>query len=286
MIRNEFVTGESSFVDLDAWDACAQPDLTPMISNPALPIWIGVDASVKHDSTAIVAVHWDQEAQKVRLITHRVFQPSPDEPLDFEETIEATILELAARFKIQKAFYDPYQMQPVAQRLRRENIPMEEFPQSSGNLTSIGQNLYDLINGRNLVVYPDAGIRLAISRAVAVETSRGWRIAKDKASHKIDVVVALAMACHAAVARGEGNKVRWHFGSAAINDWLAAVRAGDSSKSPEQFLMDEEAETRRRAFVRTGNLDHTGRPIEPTSDVPIPSPELPRRICDRCDWLR
>jgi len=28
---------------------------------------------------------------------------------------------------------------------------------------------------------------------------RGWRIGKDKQVHKIDVVVALAMACYAAV---------------------------------------------------------------------------------------
>ena len=49
---------------------------------------------------------------------------------------------------------------------------MEEFPQTSGS-----------------IAYPDAAMRLAISRAVAVETSRGWRISKEKQSHKIDVVV-------------------------------------------------------------------------------------------------
>jgi phage terminase large subunit-like protein len=73
------------------------------------------------------------------------------------------------------------------------------FPQSVPNLTEASQNLYELIKGRNLLAYPDAGIRLAISRAVAVETPRGWRIGKDKQSHKIDVVVALAMAALAAV---------------------------------------------------------------------------------------
>ena len=36
-----------------------------------------------------------------------------------------------------------------------------------------------------------------------METSRGWRIAKEKASHKIDAVVALAIACHAAVSLRE-----------------------------------------------------------------------------------
>jgi hypothetical protein len=42
-------------------------------------------------------------------------------------------------------------------------------------------------------------MRLAVSCAVALETSRGWKISKEKATHKIDVVVALAMACHATV---------------------------------------------------------------------------------------
>ena len=42
-----------------------------------------------------------------------------------------------------------------------------------------------------------------MQRAVAIETTRGWRIAKDKASHKIDIVVALAQAAYAAVQKGE-----------------------------------------------------------------------------------
>jgi len=45
-----------------------------------------------------------------------------------------------------------------------------------------------------LITYADDQIRLAVQRAVAVETPRGWRIAKEKQAHKIDVVVALAMA--------------------------------------------------------------------------------------------
>jgi phage terminase large subunit-like protein len=95
-------------------------------------------------------------------------------------------------------------MAAVAQRLQGAGVPMREFPQTTGNLTEIGSNLYELIEARGLVAYSDPDIRLAISRAVAVETPRGWRIAKDKASHKIDVVVALAMAAHAAV---QGSRV-------------------------------------------------------------------------------
>ena len=37
---------------------------------------------------------------------------------------------------------------------------------------------------------------------VAVESPRGWRLAKDKTSKKIDAIVALAMACVAAMDHG------------------------------------------------------------------------------------
>jgi hypothetical protein len=97
--------------------------------------------------------------------------------------------------------FDPYQMAAVAQRLQQAGVPMREYPQTVGNLTEIGSNLFELIKARGIIAYPDHDLRLAISRAVAVETSRGWRIAKEKAAHKIDVVVALAMAAHAAVQR-------------------------------------------------------------------------------------
>ena len=124
----------------------------------------------KHDSTAIVAVAWEEQAQLVRLACYRVFQPSPDQPLDFEATVEATLLDLHKRFYIKKALFDPYQMQASAQRLARAGLPIEEFPQSSPNLTAASQNLYELIQNGSLVVYPDPGMRLAISRAVAIET--------------------------------------------------------------------------------------------------------------------
>jgi Phage Terminase len=262
MIENRFVTSESSFVDLDAWDACIDQQMTPIVHDPELPIWIGVDASVKHDSTAIVAVTWDQAAQKVRLVSHRVFQPSPDEPLDFEATIEATILDLASRFKIRKAIFDPYQMQPVAQRLRRENIPIEEFPQSVGNLTAIGQNLFDLINGRNLVAYPDAGMRLAISRAVAIETSRGWRISKEKASHKIDVVVALAMACHAAVAKGESGQIRYvMFGVGGPNPFAGKASSLDYQVDPDMPTPHEDPAIYERAMSMRAGVRINGEPL-------------------------
>jgi len=80
---------------------------------------------------------------------------------------------------------------------------MVEFPQSAPNLTRSSQNLYELLKSGGIVLYADPDIRLACQRSIAIETARGWRIAKDKTSHKIDVVVALGMAAIAAVRWGE-----------------------------------------------------------------------------------
>jgi phage terminase large subunit-like protein len=199
MIENRFVTTESSFVDMADWDACVDPAVAPLVSDRALPVWVAIDASTKRDSTAIVATTWDPEVSKVRIVSHRIFQPSVKEPLNFEATIGHTVRELLTRFAVRGVYYDPYQMAALAQGLQRVGVPMREYPQTVGNLTEIGTNLLDLIKARGLVAYPDAALRLAISRAVAVESARGWKISKEKASHKIDVVVAMAMACHAAV---------------------------------------------------------------------------------------
>ena len=204
MIMNEFVSPESKFVDLAAWDACVQPSLVPVLRDRSLSVWIGVDASVKRDATALVAVTYDRAASCVRLIAHKTFTPTPGDPIDFEATVEQTLRDWHARFRIRQILFDLYQMAAVSQRLARERLPIEEYPQTVPNLTAVTSNLFDLISARQLVLYPDAEMRLAISRAIIVESSRGWRLDKLKQQHKIDVVVALSMACLAAVR--DGNK--------------------------------------------------------------------------------
>src|SRR5205823_5888187 len=105
---------------------------------------------------------------KIRLIWHCVFQPTPDEPLDFENTVERVVLELRRRFDLRLVRFDPYQLVATAQRLRAKGVRIEEFPQSVPNITEASQNLYELIKSRSLVLYPDKDMRLAVSRAVAV----------------------------------------------------------------------------------------------------------------------
>ena len=153
---------------------------------------------------AICVIHFDKSSQRARLVEHRIYQPSSDQPLDFEIQIETYLLDLSRRFLVRQILYDPWQMQATAQRLTKAKLPLEEFPQSTPNLTQASQCLFDMIESQSITLYPDAAMRLAVSRAVAIEGPRGWRIGKDKSAFKVDVVVALAMACHAAV-QGAGQ---------------------------------------------------------------------------------
>ena len=241
MIENRWVTTESNFVDMDWWDQCVDQSLRPVVTDRYLTVWGGVDASVKRDSTAIVLCAWDEENKRCRLVYYRIFQPSAKDPLDFEATIERTLLELHQRFELKEILYDPYQLVAVAQRLTAAGLPMVEFPQSVPNLTEASTNLYELIKGRGLAVYPDADMRLSVSRAVALETSRGWRIAKEKVSHKIDVVVALAQAALGATRdqQSEPGMLTWIRGE--------VLRQQDPAHHPEEpnEMMDVYMQTRK-----------------------------------------
>jgi len=256
LIENHFVTSESTFVPIEWFDNCVDPELHPSFTDPALSVWVGVDASVKRDSTAIVCATFDHTAKKVKIVWHRIFQPSVADPLDFEATIEKTLIDLRRRFRLREVRYDPYQLVAVAQRLTRAGLPMVEFPQSVPNLTEASTNLYELLKSRNLIVYPDDDVRLAVSRCVALETSRGWRIAKEKASHKIDVVVALAQAALGAVQQGQAAPVDTAFLQSAQRFFHAEYerkqgRAPSGLSRQEQNAIDDRQADRRTMLVRT-----------------------------------
>jgi phage terminase large subunit-like protein len=133
-------------------------------------------------------------------------------------------------------------MHASSQRLLKAGVKMIEYPQSVPNLTEAGQNLYELIKGHNLIAYPDPDLRLAISRAIAIESPRGWRIAKEKQSHKIDVVVALAMAALAAIQ----NQSRYD----TSGDWITGPDAGDPEGERELALQWRRQQL--RTYIATG----------------------------------
>lgn len=194
--ENRWVSNESSFFDMTEWDACVDPDYRPPFPNSRLQLWVGADASTKKDRSAIVSVYRD--GNMVCLGPFTTWQPTKAQPMDLEETMEAYIKTLSHNYEVVEVRYDPFQFHRSATTLLKDGINMVEFPQTVGNLTDMGQCLFDAVKHRTLKLYADADMRKEASFAVGKETPRGMRIVKEKSSHKIDAIVALAMATHAA----------------------------------------------------------------------------------------
>lgn len=189
---NEWTSGEEAFIDMDLWDACVDRKHRSALPNKEIKLIIGVDIGISHDTCAVVGVAKDEN--KIKLACHRKWQPSKKNPIDLEETVEAYIKELARDYMLREVRYDPFQFHRSAMTLQKAGINMVEFPQTTDRLTSMSQNLYDLIKGGNLVLYRDKEMKQHAQKSTAKETPRGWRIVKKKASHKIDLIIALAMA--------------------------------------------------------------------------------------------
>ena len=189
---NEWTSGEESFIDMDLWDACIEKKHRPALPNKEVELIIGVDIGISHDTCAVVGVMKDKD--KIKLACHRKWQPTKKNPIDLEETVEAYIKELDKSYTVREVRYDPYQFHRSAMTLQKAGVNMVEFPQTTDRLTAMSQNLYDLIKGGNLVLYKDKEMRAHAQKSTAKESPRGWRIVKKKASHKIDLIISLAMA--------------------------------------------------------------------------------------------
>jgi len=82
-----------------------------------------------------------------------------------------------------------------------------------------------MLTGKNLKIYPARDLRQQALNTVAIEGPRGFRIAKEKTSKKIDAIVALAMACISAVEEGRPT--------GSVND---IVTGGRSVRTSADFV--------------------------------------------------
>jgi phage terminase large subunit-like protein len=68
------------------------------------------------------------------------------------------------------------------------------FPQSPARMIPASDRLYRAIVERRLTHPNDTDLNRHVASAVALDTPRGWRLAKAHRTAQIDAVVAIAMA--------------------------------------------------------------------------------------------
>lgn len=81
---NHWVGSEESFVPMELWERCMDPDLPPL--SPETPIVLGVDAASTQDCFAIVAVsRHPKRPDDPALRAARVWKPPPRGTIDYDE---------------------------------------------------------------------------------------------------------------------------------------------------------------------------------------------------------
>lgn len=222
---NMWQQGSEAFVSDEDWTAItARYDVPHRV--PDVRAYVGVDIGMKRDSSAVVAVGWD-ESGLLALLAHRIWIPPKGGTLDLESTVEAFVRELAWRFGACRVTFDPSQMLRSAAELRRHGVAMHELPQTTGNLTQASQALFDIVKERRLRCYEAPDLRQHVLNAVVVESPRGWRLAKEKSAKKIDGAVALSFAVGAAVG---GSRARVNAGARVVGGGEMITRGAMSEQ--------------------------------------------------------
>jgi hypothetical protein len=85
--RNQWATAEEIFITGEMWDPCVNQAHHPTIISRE-PLYIGIDVVIKHDNAARVAVRWDEASEKLILVSHRIWKPTPGKPLDLETPLK------------------------------------------------------------------------------------------------------------------------------------------------------------------------------------------------------
>ncbi len=198
---NEWVTNESQFLPAGSWEACYSPEVKPIAPGENSKLVLGADASTSRDFTALVGVQYNESnnTSDVRLV--RVWKPKSGilrrgkPTIDLDVTIGQKVLDLHKQGQVQAVICDPYQLHSLIVEWEKAGIRVIELPQSSGRVEA-DQALYDAVIARSIRHYNDPELNRHIQNTVAIETPRGFRIAKEKTSQKVDAAVALSMALH------------------------------------------------------------------------------------------
>ena len=190
---NQWVRVEESWLPPGAWERCGGP----VSIDPEMPVWVGVDMALKHDSIAVVVAQPTPDGPVA--LEAKIWQPQ-DEGVDVA-AVEAHLRELHSRYTVEEFVYDPAYFQRSAEALADDGLPMVEFPQNGARMVPACGHAYELIvNGK--VRHPNSPTFTdQVLSAAQRMTDTGWRLSKGKSKRKIDACIAMVLALERATTR-------------------------------------------------------------------------------------
>lgn len=198
---NLFVSAQSSWLPYGAWED--REDRTIALQDNDKLI-LGIDGSYNNDATAIVAATVEPAP---RLIPIHVWERTEQDPADWVvpiEDVEETIRNVCKRYRVLEVVWDPYRWARSMQVLKREMLPVVEYPNTPERMVPATQRFYEAVMNGGLSHNGDRVLARHIANATLRVDSRGSRLVKVSkgSSAKIDAAIAAVMAFDRAVFRG------------------------------------------------------------------------------------
>ena len=221
---NEWVNADTAWMDMRAWDACADATLE-LDAFEGQACWIGLDLASKTDIAALVLVFPHPKISDAYAVFGRYYLPedtvsaagnsqypgwmrtgrltvTPGNVIDFG-WIEADLLQMASRFGIQAVAFDPFQATQLSTRMLAEGLPMVEVRPTVLNFSEPMKSLEALVLQKKLIHDGDPVMGWMTSNVVAhLDAKDNIYPRKERPENKIDGIVALIMGLSRAITPG------------------------------------------------------------------------------------
>ncbi len=210
---NEWVNADTAWMDMRAWDACADPGISEhdFIGEPC---YAGLDLASKVDIAAKAkvfqrdgrfyvflnyylpesAVDEGRNSQYSGWARQGLLTVTPSNVTDFDQ-IEAELVNDASRFQIVEVPFDPFQATQLSAHMLAEGLPMVEMRPTVLNFSEPMKQLEALVLQQRLVHNGDPILAWMISNVVCHRDQKdNIYPRKEREENKIDGVIALIMA--------------------------------------------------------------------------------------------
>ena len=222
---NEWVNADTSWMDMRAWDRCANPSLT-LAAYAGQPCWIGLDLASKVDIAALVLVFAHLEIDGAYAVFGRYYLPedtvhangnsqyqgwmnagrltvTPGNVIDFG-WIETDLIDFVSRHSVQAVAFDPFQATQLSTRMMSEGMPMIEVRPTVLNFSEPMKTLEALVLQGKLIHDGDPVLGWMASNVVAhLDAKDNIYPRKERPENKIDGIVALIMGLSRAITPGQ-----------------------------------------------------------------------------------
>ena len=166
----------------------------------------GLDVGLTHDRCVVTVAHQEADGRVV-VDRQNTWQGTRAQPVNLA-TVEAFLRELWRAYRCPFRV-DPFQAVHLAQRLRADGIPVEEFAFSSQSVGRLAVTLYRLLADRLLLLPDDEDLVDELVNVRLRETQPGqYRIDHDADRHD-DRVISLALVAHRLAEKPARAQAKW-----------------------------------------------------------------------------